>query len=112
MKWLYILLLVFSLASFFTRCSLPRFPKSSASSATWTPYALFCQLKSPLPSDIWRVHGYQRKTSYRLQVTAPTIPKTIVEIVSRLTASLLTADPSGNVFHQGSCSCLDGEGYI
>lgn len=35
----YILLLAFSLVSFFRRCVLPRLPKS-ASSATWTPYEI------------------------------------------------------------------------
>jgi hypothetical protein len=35
----YILLLAFSLVSLFRRWVLPRLPKLSASSATWTPYA-------------------------------------------------------------------------
>jgi hypothetical protein len=39
------------------------------------------------------------RDAYLLQVTSPTEPETIVEIVSSFTAALLAADPAGDIFH-------------
>lgn len=50
----------------------------------------------------------QLGVAYLLQVTTPTEPETVVEIVAAFTASLLAANPAGDIFHAGailSCCC-------
>lgn len=46
--------------------------------------------------------------AYLLQVTTPTVPEAVIEVVATFTASLLAANPAGDIFHAGviwSCWC-------
>jgi len=54
--------------------------------------------------------GQKERHAYLLQVTSPTEPETVVEIVFSFTASLLAADPAGDIVHaEAMRSCwLDG----
>lgn len=40
--------------------------------------------------------------AYLLQVTTPTEPEAVVEIVASFTTSLLAANPAGDIFHAGA----------